>query len=194
MRLYPIEVDEEVFAVLQRSARPLIDSPNDVLRRLLLEGRASPDRPVSPSQQERTMQERQREPSGPIPSADAFVRKVLSGEFGEGFHRRAPYRMMFERTDTLVYCQNFNKSGSHLWYRVTDNPWKELRTSTKEAWVAFTNPTDGFAYLIPVADIKEQVERAGWSRTYLEVNIDPSSERWTEFNWSISKYRREYKS
>lgn len=31
-----IEIDEEVFEFLQRKAKPLIDSANDVLRRLLL--------------------------------------------------------------------------------------------------------------------------------------------------------------
>lgn len=33
-----IEVDDEVFAYLQRHSEPLIDSPNDVLRRELLKG------------------------------------------------------------------------------------------------------------------------------------------------------------
>ncbi|WP_326551508.1 hypothetical protein [Micromonospora sp. NBC_01813] len=33
-----IEVDDEVFAFLQQHSEPLVDTPNDVLRRLLLSG------------------------------------------------------------------------------------------------------------------------------------------------------------
>ncbi|MFF2751357.1 hypothetical protein ACFVVA_38210 [Kitasatospora sp. NPDC058048] len=33
-----IQIDDEVFALLQRHSEPLVDTPNDVLRRLLLDG------------------------------------------------------------------------------------------------------------------------------------------------------------
>ncbi|WP_030274447.1 hypothetical protein [Streptomyces sp. NRRL B-24484] len=33
-----IEIDDDVFAYLQRHSEPLVDTPNDVLRRLLLDG------------------------------------------------------------------------------------------------------------------------------------------------------------
>ncbi len=42
MRLFTIEVDEEVFRHLQDQARPLIDTPNTVLRRLLLRADSGP--------------------------------------------------------------------------------------------------------------------------------------------------------
>ncbi|MFW6083933.1 MAG: hypothetical protein ACODAA_01855 [Gemmatimonadota bacterium] len=38
VKKHQIEVDEEVFEVLQELATPLVDTPNSVLRRLLLEG------------------------------------------------------------------------------------------------------------------------------------------------------------
>lgn len=38
MKKHQIEVDEEVFEALQELAAPLVDTPNSVLRRLLLEG------------------------------------------------------------------------------------------------------------------------------------------------------------
>ncbi|GAA3372167.1 hypothetical protein GCM10017744_102580 [Streptomyces antimycoticus] len=44
--LRTIEVDDEVFAYLQRHGEPLVDSPNDVLRRLLLNGGAPPADPA----------------------------------------------------------------------------------------------------------------------------------------------------
>ncbi|GAA2513660.1 hypothetical protein [Streptomyces longisporus] len=37
-RMRTIEIDDEVFAYLQRHSEPLVDSPNDVLRRQLLKG------------------------------------------------------------------------------------------------------------------------------------------------------------
>ncbi|MFF0780909.1 hypothetical protein [Streptomyces sp. NPDC003720] len=37
-----IEVDDEVFAYLQRHSEPLVDTPNDVLRRELLKGEKPP--------------------------------------------------------------------------------------------------------------------------------------------------------
>ena len=36
MRMYQIEVDDEVFSYLQRKAQPFLDTPNTVLRRELL--------------------------------------------------------------------------------------------------------------------------------------------------------------
>lgn len=36
MRMQTIEVDEEIYTFLQDNAKPFIDSPNSVLRRLLL--------------------------------------------------------------------------------------------------------------------------------------------------------------
>lgn len=54
--MYTIDVDDDVFEVLQREARPLLDSPNDVLRRLLLsdsddEGESKPPkRPLKTAQ------------------------------------------------------------------------------------------------------------------------------------------------
>lgn len=47
MKKHSIEVDEEVFEALQELATPLVDTPNSVLRRLLLEGRAMRDFGIS---------------------------------------------------------------------------------------------------------------------------------------------------
>ena len=44
MKKHHIEVDEDVFEALQEMATPLVDTPNTVLRRLLLEGRVSQER------------------------------------------------------------------------------------------------------------------------------------------------------
>jgi len=37
MKMISIEIDEEIFNLLQKQATPFVDTPNDVLRRILLE-------------------------------------------------------------------------------------------------------------------------------------------------------------
>ncbi len=182
-----IDVDQEVFEHLQGRATPFVDSPNDVLRRLLLT--PLPEVPeASRTRQRATSAERRAaRHGGPVP-ADAFVSRVIHQELGEGFKRRPPFRMMFESKDALAYFQNFNKETDHLWYRVTQNPWRELTSARKKAWLCLSNPAEGYCYVIPVSEIQAQVQRARWSRPYLEVNIDPATSRWTELDWRLDQY------
>ena len=182
-----IEVDREVFEFLQRNAQPLVDTPNDVLRRCLLRKEIAAGNGEKALAKEARMI---RFGTAPPISAEAFVQELLRSLFGSGFRRRSPYRMMFESNDALVYFQNFNKRSDHLWYRVTANPWQELLTSQKKAWVVFTNPAEGFAFAIPVADIIERSRGRGWTRDYLEVNIDPGTCRWSELDWDLTSYRK----
>lgn len=179
-----IDVDSEVFGFLQEHARPFMDTPNDVLRRLLLARESKFKRRFASAYN----------PEQPLTlgssSAEAYVRAFLTSHFGSGFERRSPYRMMFESQDSLVYFQNFNKESDHLWYRVNEKPWKELRASRKEAWIVLTNPAGRFGFALPVADLKDRIQRANWSRNYLEINIDPSTSRWSELDWNLTKYRK----
>ena len=237
-----IEIDSDVFGFLQRHARPFVDKPNDVLRRLLLEApSSSPDvdrgmqkairdvdkpndvlrrllleAPSSPPDIDRSMHKairdlqvelawkRSRVPSldpdqfaamlgiAGSGSSEAFVRRVMTQEFGPEFAARSPYRMMFETDDSLVYFQNFNKPSPRLWYRVTERPWKLLCTSEKRAWVCLTNPAESYAYLIPVHAIRERATEFGWTRDYLEINVDVAMSRWIELDWRINLYLRRY--
>jgi hypothetical protein len=189
MVMHSIEVDDEVFRILQGEARPFFDTPNDVLRRLLLRRPEQTSRPNIPPTPTVPAMPITAHPTG---SPDAFVRQVLSKEFGAGFRRVAPYRMMYQDADRLIYFQNFNKAADHLWFRIASKPWKRLRQNGKNAWICFTNPAERYAYLLPVADIIERVHRSGWSRDYLEVNIDPGSSNWTELKWDLSDYRKVY--
>jgi len=174
-----IQVDADVFAFLQKHARPFVDTPNDVLRRLLL---GVPEDPTSPEVRMPALVSRSEV------SVDGFVNELLRQKFGAGFRRRMPYRMMFESTDALVYFQNFNKESDHLWYRITENPWRELQASTTSAWICLSNPAERFAYVLPIAEIQRHVERARWARPYLEVNIDPATSRWTELDWHLDEF------
>ncbi|MEU2159466.1 hypothetical protein ABZ532_31605 [Streptomyces sp. NPDC019396] len=84
-----IEIDDEVFAYLQRHSEPLVDTPNDVLRRELFgEGRAASEhetrRPgalmfiieaelVSPGDKLRHHQPRRRQTHDAVITADGWV-------------------------------------------------------------------------------------------------------------------------
>lgn len=201
-----IQVDRDVFAFLQTHATPLIDTPNDVLRRLLLGTVARPrpeDALISPTTIAAPVStEAFLVPSlaPPVPqsvagaiSAEAFVVSMIRQEFGTGFRRRPPYRMMYDSDEALVYFQNFNKESDHLWYRVTENAWRDLRSSRKAAWLCLSNPAEQFAYVIPMSAVLQRVERAGWKRSYLEINIDPATSRWTELDWRLEEFLKRAK-
>lgn len=189
MEYYKIDVDTEVFQFLQREARPFVDTPNDVLRRLLLNRAENVRKEGAPTPPPLAIASPTISSTVIALNLDSFLREVLVSRFGPGFKRRPPYRMMFEDADSVVYFQNFSKETDHLWYRVTAKPWKDLRASRKSAWICFTNPVEGYAYVLPVADIMERVHKSGWSRNFLEVNLDPATSRWHELNWDVSDYR-----
>jgi len=185
-----IEIDSEVFEFLQKSAKPLIDTPNDVLRRLLFPQSSVQDRKESQPMAAPTPLVSS--PTPPAANVDAFVGELLKREIGSGFTRRGRYRLMFESADHLVYVQNFNKQSMHLWYRITEKPWRELQQSKKKALLCFTNPAERFAYIIPVTAVIERLRATNWSRPYLEVNVDPVASRWIELDWNIERYLKSY--
>jgi Restriction Enzyme Adenine Methylase Associated/SeqA protein N-terminal domain len=87
-----IEVDEEVFAYLQQHCEPLVDTPNDVLRRLLL------DREPSQSLEEATV------PAKPLPRRPGALMPLLeAGIVAVGDlvrHEQPRRRMLHEATIT----------------------------------------------------------------------------------------------
>jgi hypothetical protein len=124
----------------------------------------------------------------PAPDPDAFVQELLQRKFPGNFRRRPPYQFMFESSEQIVYVQNFNKKATHLWYRVNEKPWQQLQSRSSKGWLCLTNPTERYVYIFPVSDLQTQLKQSDWSRTYLEVNIDPASHRWIELDWKIAKY------
>lgn len=199
-----IEVDSQVMDLLARHATPFVDTPNTVLRRLLaIDGGVAGDelslRPTSPSRQpELTRPTRGRTSQrlgGDEEKGDRreFIARILAAEFGGQFKVRSPYQMLFESDEQLVYFQNFNATGSHnLWFRLNERPLAILRESSKAAFVCLTNPAEGFAFLLPIDDVLEHARRANWSRSELEVNIDPATSKWREFEWDLTRYRKRY--
>ncbi|MER7166528.1 hypothetical protein ABT336_10750 [Micromonospora sp. NPDC000207] len=87
-----IEVDDEVFAFLQQHCEPLIDTPNDVLRRLLLSG----DSEEPPEKPAPTRPRLLRRPGALLPLINANV--VAPGDVLR--HEQPRRRMVHEATIT----------------------------------------------------------------------------------------------
>src|ERR1039457_1968902 len=105
-----IEIDEDIFKYLKSLAEPFVDTPNTVLRRLLL--------PEYFPQNESSTKESTSATSsrGLRSSSEVFVSSFLQKRYGEKFRTKTPFRTMFESEKHLIYFQNFNKSGTiNLW-------------------------------------------------------------------------------
>lgn len=177
-----IEIDREVLDVLKSRAEPFVDTPNDVLRRVF---------GLDAVRAERTRPPKRRSSSSPAASTEAFIKHILDAEFSGEFRIRSPYRTMYESQRQIVYFQNFNSSGTaNLWYRLKGSALDLLVSSSKEAYVVFTNPAEGISYAVPAAEIKRRADRKKWDRADLEVNIDPATGRWRELDWDLTDYLR----
>jgi predicted CopG family antitoxin len=174
-----IEIDHDVYDYLQSIAVPFVDTPNDVLKRLLLN-----EKIMNTTVSNSTITDK----SGK--TKEEFVQGILKSLFDAKFHRARRYQWLFESADSIVYFQNFDKSDSpKLWYRINQNPLLNLLRTSKKAYICFTNPADKVAYLLPLEDINVRAKQVGWSRDYYEVNLDVLSNRWTELDWNIEAYK-----
>lgn len=177
-----IEIDDEVFNYLKSLAEPFVDTPNTVLRRLLF----NKDKPKeTPS----TIKNMAKSTDSTEASSEAFINSFLHERYGEKFRVKSPFRTMFESERHLIYFQNFNKVGTtNLWYRLSESSLKELRKTTKNAIICFTNPSENLVIEVPMKDLDAQVARSTWEKEFLEVNIDPADLRWREIDWNLQKY------
>ncbi len=184
-----IEIDEDIFNHLNSLAEPFVDTPNTVLRRLLLpedqpqhEASTKESTPITPSRDLES-------------SSEVFASSYLQKRYGEKFRTKTPFRTMFESEKHLIYFQNFNKSGTiNLWYRLSESSLVTLRKTTKISIVCFTNPSENIIIEIPMKDIDIQIAKSNWKKNFLEVNIDPANLRWRELDWSIEQYLVKIKS
>lgn len=178
-----IEIDSEVYEQLQNRAQPLVDSANDVLRRLLLKSPATPIKPRASKSKLEAIG------GGPLITSEVFVKMLLSSRFGDGFEVVDRFEYMFESASTLVYFQNYNKSDSVLWYRIKERPRQILTTTKKDPWLVFTNPSERSAFVLPVVEVEAAAKRSNWDRDYFEVHIDTRDNRWSELDWDLSKFK-----
>jgi len=177
-----IEIDDEVFNYLKSLAEPFVDTPNTVLRRLLL-------RKDKPQETPSVLKSTAKSTDSVEASSEAFITSFLRARYGEEFRVKTPFRTMFESEKHLIYFQNFNKSGTtNLWYRLSESSLKELRKTTKTAIICFTNPSENLVIEVPMKDLDNQLARSTWKKEFLEVNIDPADLRWREIDWNLQKY------
>jgi hypothetical protein len=178
-----IEVDDEVFEFLQSHAKPFVDNPNSVLRRLLLSDGAE----AEGSGEHHSVLVNKNPNSRDATNTDRFVAAILEETEGR-YSKFGRYRYMFESDSELLYFQNFNKAGDRLWYRISEKPWNDLLSSEKRATIYFTCPAMGVYYAIPVAEIDDRAREIGWNRSSLEVNLDHGNKRWIDLDWDIREF------
>lgn len=199
---HSISVDEDVMAALEREMRSVHETPNEVLRRLILRDTTSGAQIGNASRAPVRLVLRRpgsekpptrRTPRVPDERRESFVQEILRVEFGAGFKVHPPYVMMFESASHLVYFQNFaGTNAPNLWYRLKARPMRVLRATRKQAFVCLTTRVERCAFVLPVAMLDEQILASGWSRPDVEVNIEASSFRWRELDWNIARFRKCY--
>lgn len=185
--MHKIEIDGDVFKCLQGLAVPFVDTPNDVLRRILEECRyltTSSERKTEVPHLESITN------SNFIPS-ELFVEMLLK-RFGEYFRKVGQRRYMFESENYLIYFQNFNKPGDRLWFRITDRARAYLRQNKKKVFLILTNPSERLAFKIPFQSVEQQAHLAEWDRPHLEANI--VGNRWVELHWDLKDYKEKIDS
>ncbi|MCK9390240.1 MAG: hypothetical protein M0Q01_01565 [Syntrophales bacterium] len=178
-----IEIDDDVFNYLKSIAEPFVDTPNTVLRRLLLR---EENRQTSKSATQSTPSF---SPERLAALTQVFMSSFLRERYGEEFRVKSPFRTMFESEKHLIYFQNFNKIGTtNLWYRLSESSLSTLRKSTKIAVVCFTNASEKIIIEVPMSDIDDRIAKSSWNKEFLEVNIDPTNLRWRELDWNLQSY------
>jgi len=182
-----IDIDQEIFEFLQKDAKPFVDTPNTVLRRLLQIGNKSSPQ----SNKVKSAISMLNKKTSQI-DTNEFVQRVLSKEFPEEFRKKSPYRYMFESANLLIYFQNFNQKSTTLWYRINEKSLRVLKDSSKKCFLCLTNPAESIAYLIPLEEVEKQVVSSNYERDYLEINIDHVSRKWKELDWNIKQFLETY--
>jgi hypothetical protein len=174
-----IEVDDDIFKFLKKHAEPFEDTPNSVLRRLLL-GDKSFNKHIKKDLQIAKANQK---------SLKSFIDWVFKNKFSETFIVCPPYRMVYESESQIVCFQNLNKGGSqNLWFHIRSKPLEKIRSSDKKAYICLAIPSDGYGYLIPFDEVDRHISSTNWAHSYLEVNIDPSDSMWKELKWKLDEY------
>lgn len=118
-----------------------------------------------------------------------FVESVLKQEFESEFKKTGRFRFLYESDTALVYFQNSNMDRV-LWYRIDEKAIKTLKLSAKSAFIVFTSPKEGLAFVIPFVDLLQQVATSGWVDPDIEVHIERDKSFWKELSWDLSSYRK----
>ncbi|GAA0533191.1 hypothetical protein GCM10010172_12560 [Paractinoplanes ferrugineus] len=135
-----IEVDEEVFAFLQQHCEPLIDTPNDVLRRLLLSGES-----IEP--QDGATRPRRQRPGALRPLLDAGLITA-----GDSLRHEQPRRRMVH--EVTVTSGGWLKLPDGCQFATPSRALAEQTGTTINGWI-YVHVASGR----PLHELRDQLER-----------------------------------
>lgn len=146
MRMHRIEVDDQVFDYLKAKAEPLVDSPNTVLRRLLL--RQEPDKGVLPPYESPPYAQ----PGTPKALQEILqvIHAVRKGGLtrSEATHQVAAMRNVATQTVTDKYTRQLGGLKAQQFDGLLAQPdLHELKTRLKERFPGYQAVIDGYLKL-----------------------------------------------
>ena len=136
MGMHTIEIDEQLWSHLKQYAEPFVDTPNSVLRRLLLEAADSGERPEEPL------------PIMDIKGVPKALSQILEVLYEievnncsriEATHRVARKRGTAPQTVIDKYCRQLNKRAYEIDLMLSEPSYAEFRQLLKEKFTAHHN-------------------------------------------------------
>jgi hypothetical protein len=139
-----IEVDEEVFSFLQQHCEPLVDTPNDVLRRLLLSGGSEESEENGVAPRRRLL----RRPGALLPLVKAGV--LAPGDLLR--HEQPRRRMVHE---AAVTARGWVKLADGRTFSTPSRALAEQTGTTINGWIYVHVPSGK-----PLQTLRAQIERS----------------------------------
>lgn len=133
MRMHPIEIDDQVWDYLKQFAEPFVDTPNKVLRRLLLDAAEDSDTDEEPLAIMKIKG---------VPKALSQILEVLyeievnNYSRTEATHRVAKKRGTAPQTVIDKYCRQLNKRAHEIDQMLSEPSYTEFKELLKEKFTA----------------------------------------------------------
>ena len=188
--MFKIEIDKDVYVFLQKSAQPFEDTPNTVLRRILLEGNSGTNNIVLTANIENRAEYRTSEKKpGKIKITDLLQQTVGQSDW----IRVGRQRNLYENEKERIYVLRFDKSKTpNLWFRIPPIAYDLLTETRKKSYFLFVNQADRYFFQVPMSDLDKKVSDKGIAFLPETINIDPAKKKLRELDWDISAYFKDY--
>jgi len=172
-----IEIDSQIYDFLKSKVKGFNDTPNSVLRRLLLGD-------------EYLKKQRGLKPLNIVEqSTQAFVTRILNEILGGGFEKVGRFHYLFKSDSKIIYFQNFNdESYTNWWYRIGTKAFEILDSSPKEGTIYLTNPGEFVYYALPFDEFKARTTGI-LNNKGIDVNIKHQTNMWGRIHWNLKEYR-----
>jgi negative regulator of replication initiation len=143
MKMYPIEVDENIWHYLQKHAEPFIDSPNSVLRRLLLGPVARPvEKKGGPAIPPITVEGTPRSLSQIL--AVIYEIEINGYSRTEATHRVAKNRGTAPQTVTDKYCRQLGQKAHEIDQLLTEPGYRQFKKLLKRKFSRHEQVIDAY--------------------------------------------------